>query len=455
MKKILIIIHREYLSRVRKRSFIVMTILGPILMAAMMIVPIYIAQLSDKVQKIQVIDETNLFVNQISDIENIKFEYSDINIDSAKNELKDGNFDLILHINDPRKNGSEFTLQNIPSNITLYSESSPSITVKTYIENSLKKQLQYLWFKEFNINSDSLATIDKNTDIQISTISLSGNGQEEKINSNRNTILGLFTGILIYMFIFLFGSQVMRGVIEEKTSRIVEVIISSVKPFQLMMGKIIGIALVGLTQFLLWIILTFGIVIVLQNFYPETFKFSKTETPMIGNSKVITQEQAQEINASQYKNQEMRDILESVSSINFGVMIATFVFYFLFGYLLYAALFAAVGSAVDNEADTQQFMLPITVPLIFAILMSQFVINNPSGPIAFWLSIIPFTSPIIMMIRLPFGVPVVDQLLSYSLLILGFLFCTWFAGKIYRTGILMYGKKPTYAELWKWLKYKS
>jgi ABC-2 type transport system permease protein len=343
---------------------------------------------------------------------------------------------------------------NKPLTGALFSDKQPSISVKSYIENVLKKEMESMKLTSSGIDKNVLESIE--TNVNISTIKLKGKGLEEKSSTEISTALGIFAGILIYFFIFLFGTQVLRGVIEEKTSRIVEVIVSSVKPFQLMMGKIMGIALVGLTQFLLWIILTFTLITFIQGAAPDVFNFKKTDKMLIGNSKIITQEQAQQLSSEkQYKNQEMRGVIESISSINFGVMICSFLFYFLFGYLLYAALFAAVGSAVDSEADTQQFMLPITIPLIFAIIMSQFVINNPEGPVAFWLSIIPLTSPIIMMVRIPFGVPVFDLVLSAVLLIAGFIFCTWLAGKIYRTGILMYGKKISYQELCKWLTYKS
>ncbi|MFH0864695.1 MAG: ABC transporter permease [Bacteroidota bacterium] len=444
MKKISIIIRREYLSRVRKRSFIIMTILGPLLMAALMIVPVYVAQMSDEVKTIAVIDDGGIFYKRFPDTENVKFLYLNESKEQALDSLDQRGYYALLYLPD------EF-LSKPTTAVLYYSKTQPGISVKTYIETLLKKEVEASKLNLEGIDKDVLDKIK--TDINLNVYKTTGKGLEEKSNTEVSTVLGLFSGILIYMFIFLFGTQVLRGVIEEKTSRIIEVIVSSVKPFQLMMGKIIGIALVGLTQFLLWILLTFTLVTIVQSAFPDTLKFSKTETPIVGDSKIMSQEQLKEANAQQYKNQQMRDLLESISSINFGVMIAAFLFYFLFGYLLYAALFAAVGAAIDNEADSQQFMLPITIPIIFAIVMSQFVINNPNGPIAFWLSIIPFTSPIIMMIRLPFGVPVADQILSYSLLILGFLFCTWFAGKIYRTGILMYGKKPTYGELWKWLKY--
>jgi ABC-2 type transport system permease protein len=269
-------------------------------------------------------------------------------------------------------------------------------------------------------------------------------------------VLGMFGAILIYFFIFLFGAQVMRGVIEEKTNRIVEVIVSSVRPFQLMMGKIVGVALVGLTQFVLWVVLTLGIVAVFQVSYADEIKASQAKEMLMGNATGTSGGNSVDAAIeSEDSENGIGEVFSALRSVNYTLMIGGFLFYFLFGYLLYAALFAAIGSAVDNEADTQQFMLPITIPLIMSIVSAQYVINNPDGPAAFWLSIIPFTSPIVMMIRLPFGVPYMELLLSGVLLILGFLGTTWLAGKIYRTGILMYGKKVDYKELWKWVSYKG
>jgi ABC-2 type transport system permease protein len=267
-------------------------------------------------------------------------------------------------------------------------------------------------------------------------------------------ILGLIAGILIYVFIFSFGSQVMRGVIEEKTSRIVEIIVSSVKPFQLMMGKILGIAMVGLTQFVLWILLSFLIITSFQLLQPEKFSLQDSPQVMLDN-KGLTPDEVEQMKMSEMiASDQGNKILEGIASINFDVIIMLFLFYFIFGYLMYAALFAAIGSAVDNEADTQQFMLPVTAPLIISILMAQMVINNPDGVVAFWLSIIPLTSPVIMMVRIPFGVHWTELALSMSLMVAGFLATTWFAAKIYRTGILMYGKKSSYKELAKWLFHK-
>ncbi|HSV87605.1 MAG TPA: ABC transporter permease, partial [Bacteroidales bacterium] len=267
--------------------------------------------------------------------------------------------------------------------------------------------------------------------------------------------LGFVTGFLIYLFIFLFGSQVLRGVLEEKTNRIVEIIVSSVKPFQLMMGKIVGVGLVGLTQFLIWVVLTFAIVTTVQSAFPDTFRFTPEEEVYVTGAQTLDPaELQQQLEAAQAQNTFAGQILEGLAAINFPVIILSFLFFFLGGYLLYAAMFAAIGSAVDNEADTQQFMMPVTIPLIFGIIMMQAVLENPDGPLAFWLSIIPLTSPIIMMVRIPFGVPYTEVALSAALLIAGFFFATWMAAKIYRTGILMYGKKIDYAELWKWIRHK-
>ncbi len=447
MKKIFIIIKREYLTRVRKRSFIIMTILGPILMAALFIVPVYIAEKTDEVKTIGVVDQTGLFFNKFHDSDNLKFKYIFSDIQEIKNNFSKSNFYAVLYI--PK------TKLNVPTTGILYSNKNPNINVQSYIKNTMEKEIEGLKLKASGINENILRSVK--TKIHLSTIKINKGGKEEKSNTELSMTLGFVGGFLIYIFIFMYGSQVMRGVIEEKTSRIVEVIISSVKPFQLMMGKIIGVALVGLTQFLLWIVLTFSIIGVFKTYYHSQFNINKTEQVFLGDNKLSpdSQEMQNKNNAVDIKNADINSALKAFNSIDFGVIISSFLFFFVGGYLLYAALFAAIGSAVDSEADTQQFMMPITIPLILAIVMSQFIINNPDGPVAFWFSIIPFTSPIIMMIRIPFGVPYFDLILSIVLLIIGFLITTWLAAKIYRTGILMYGKKVNYKELWKWIKYKS
>jgi len=439
MNKTALIIKREYLSRVKKKSFIIMTILGPILMAALWIVPFFIANMSDEKKVIAVVDETGIFIDKFETTDKVFFVY-EADLLKAKDDLTKGNYTAVLYI--------QKMSYSIPDRaLLLYSDKSPGITTQSYISNSMQTILKNnLLVNAHNISKEDFDLINRTSIKLLSEDIRTG----EKSYTEIKTGLGIFSGILIYFFIFMFGAQVMRGVIEEKTNRIVEVIVSSVKPFELMLGKIVGVALVGLTQFALWIFLTFAIITTLQISMPNVFKSPTTEQSYNSGEKIPTPDQLQ---LQKIQNQEVRELITGLFSINYGKMISLFVFYFLAGYLIYASLFASIGAAVDNEADTQQFMLPVTIPLLFAIIMVQFVINNPDGPVAFWLSIIPFTSPIIMMVRIPFGVPLWQVSLSMSLLIIGFILSTWLAAKIYRTGILMYGKKVSYQELWKWIKY--
>lgn len=445
MNKIKIIITREYLSRVKKKSFIVMTILGPILMASIWVLPIVLSTISTDEKTVQVIDETGLFVQHFDDTKTIKFIPVSIDVETAKeNLLLSGDYGLLWI---PK------TDLSIPSSGVFYSSGQASLDVTSHIKSIMKNEVESLKLEASGVDPEILRAIKSN--IVLNTIKITESGSEEKSFTEVSMGVGIFSGVLIYMFIFIFGAQVMRGVMEEKTNRIVEVIISSVKPFELMMGKIIGVALVGLTQFMLWIVLTLGIVGVLQATVLDTSELTKSEQIYTGQAKMLDAEQLKDV-SEQMQTQDSFNvqIIEAISSINYGVMIGAFIFFFLGGYLLYGALFAAIGSAVDNETDSQQFMLPVTIPLILSMVMLGMIINDPSGQVAFWFSIIPLTSPIIMMLRIPFGVPYWELALSGGLLILGFLFTTWVAAKIYRTGILMYGKKVNYAELWKWMKYE-
>jgi ABC-2 type transport system permease protein len=445
MNKILLIISREYLTRVKKKSFIIMTILGPLLMAAIMIVPVFIAKMSDERSKIIVLDENGLFFEKLESNPDINFSYTDEYIEDLKGNYEKRGYDGILYI--PKN--------SVPNRAYIFSQKQLGLGVKSHVQSTMKYTLDnYFMQQMYNINRDSIKAIEQNTRIMLEQRKIGKDGEEEKSSTELSTILGILAGIIIYFFIFMFGSQVMRGVIEEKTSRIVEVIVSSVKPFELMMGKIVGIAFVGLTQFLLWVILTFSIITLFKTTMPEYFESSANQTSIQQNPALANLEQMNgEMDAN--KSPEVTKIIDTLKTIDFTTMILMFLFYFMAGYLFYASFFAAIGSAVDNEADTQQFILPITIPLIFAIIMAQFITNSPNGAIAFWLSIIPFTSPIIMMVRIPFGVPIEEIILSMTLLIAAFIFSTWFAAKIYRTGILMYGKKPSYQELWKWLRYRN
>ncbi|PJA07756.1 MAG: ABC transporter permease [Flavobacteriales bacterium CG_4_10_14_0_2_um_filter_32_8] len=435
MNKITLIIKREYLTRVKKKSFVIMTLLGPLLMAGLMLVPIWLAIKDQDIQRIEVIDETKTFINQFVNTATLQFKHEFRSIEQAKSKFYDENYTSILYI----KNADKTPI------VEMYYKKQPGFSTIINIENTIENVIRNIEIQsKFNVTKEQLAEIQPN--ITVKPISITIDGEEESKNVGISTALGFGGAILIYFFIFMYGVQIMRGVIEEKTSRIVEIIISSVKPFQLMMGKIIGIALVGLTQFLLWALFT-GVIytIIVGAFSIETV----TSASQTGN----LMEQA---NITELSQNPYQDVMDGFKTIPVFQLLISFIFYFIGGYLLYGALLAAVGSAVDSEADTQQFMLPITIPLIFSFVVAQTVMENPDGTMAFWLSIIPLTSPIIMMVRIPFGgVESWELVLSMSLLIIGFLGATWIAAKIYRTGILMYGKKITYKELWKWLTYKN
>lgn len=436
MNKISLIISREYLTRVKKKSFIIMTIVGPILMAAMMILPAFLANWSQATEKrVAVLDETGWFFEKFKNEDNISFYY----VFDAFEQEKDSALnrgDLLLYIPRPEL--------NIPVNAELFSNKQPGLNVTSYIKSVMKQIVENKKLMASGIDPEIIKS--SKVDINLVTIKVDEGGIEKKSNTEVEVGLSIFAGLMLYFFIFMFGAQVLKGVIEEKSNRIVELIISSVKPFQLMMGKIIGIALVGLTQFLLWIILTLVIVGIAQLAFmgsdPASLDMMKGQQDMM---------------AQMSQNGDMNPMAmvnDLLGSINLPVMIFSFIIYFLGGYLLYSSLFAAIGGAVDNDADTQQFMLPVSIPLIFAVAMSGVIINQPDSALSFWMSMIPFTSPITMMMRIPFGVQTWELALSMGLLIVGFVFSTWIAGKIYRTGILMYGKKITYLTIWKWLVSK-
>jgi ABC-2 type transport system permease protein len=447
MNKLLLIIQREYFSRVKKKSFILMTILGPLLMAGVLIVPVWLAMRDKTDHQVLVLDHSGLFIEKLTNTSQIKFTYGAESIASAKLKLKDGPFDLIMEIKGDALNDEKTTP-------VLYYKKQPGISTEQYITN----QMENILF-DYRLQGDSIdiRKIDKaRRQVQLLTLKVTENGTDEKTNTEVNMAIGFGCAIAIYFMIFLYGSQVMRGVIEEKSNRIVEVIISSVKPFQLMLGKILGVALVGLTQFILWIILT----LVLQTAI-TTFLFKGEIADKVKQNSQIEKVMKNDLTADITTLEKVETPNEAIAlfndldKVNFSQIIICFAFFFLFGYLLYAALFAAIGSAVDNEADTQQFILPVTIPLILSFIIAQNIIKDPDSSMAQFFSIFPLTSPIVMMVRLPFGVPMWELLLSMFMLIVGFLFFTWLAGKIYRTGILMYGKKTTWKELGKWLFYKG
>lgn len=446
MNKILLIIQREYLTRVKKKSFLILTFLTPLLFAAMMILPAWLAvHNAESNENILVIDRSGLFAGKLNDSDKLHFSVRDISLDKAKENFYKSDYTGILYIpHAPEK-----------ENPVLYFKKQPSVVTVQKLENRLENVLREQKLrKALGVSQQQIEQVK--ADIHIRTVKRNETGSEEAKHNQISMALGMFLSMAVYFFIFMYGVQVMRGVIEEKTNRIVEIIVSSVKPFQLMLGKIIGIALVGLTQLTLWVVLTMIFAGIGQSFLtsrlPQGPDARQLMTQMM-QQKVPDSSAVAALAANNAKVGQALEIIGSVLSLPWAKILFGFIFFFLFGYLLYAALFAAIGSAVDTQEDTQQFIFPVTLPLILSIVMMQFFIMNPDSQLAVWMSIFPLTSPIVMMLRIPFGVPWWQIILAAVLLVATFLFMTWLAGKIYRTGILMYGKKASYKELWKWLRY--
>lgn len=452
MNKISVIIKREYLTRVRKKSFIIMTILAPVLMAALIIVPtVLMLNQEQDYKKIAVIEDgSDLFRNVIRNTETLEFIYlENVKVDDLKDTFEQAGYYGILYISPE--------IINTPNAVQLLSKKQPPIGLLEHIESALEKEIERQKLLTYNI--ENLDEIMKNieTRVSVQTKKVDDLGNVKDTSTGISMALAYIGGFLMYMLVFIFGAQVMRGVIEEKTSRVVEVIVSSVKPVQLMMGKIIGIALVGLTQFMIWVFLTIAIVGVLRSTLLE--KSNLTEVTQNVSRNLMTEEQEIALKTQQSEiNPELAEfskLFDSAMNQPWGLIIVSFIFYFITGYLLYASIFAAIGSAVDNETETQQFMLPVTIPIILALMVAMGTMQNPESSLSFWCSIIPLTSPIVMIARLPFGVPSWQLIVSMILMILTFLAFVWMAAKIYRTGILMYGKKTSWKEMWKWLRYSG
>ena len=442
MSKISLIIKREYTTRVMKKSFIILTFLTPLFFAGMITIPLWLSSIKDTNKKhIVVIDRTNTYSQVLKNNDTYVFDFVDRPVDEIKKENagKDENeFTALLLISQD--------LAINPKAATLYSEKQVNLELKSYISGLLNTYVEEQKLSSYNIPNLKEMVEKSRSNIDIPTIKWGDDGQEKQGSAELALAIGMFSAFVIYMFIIIYGAQVMSGVVQEKTSRIVEVIISSVKPFELMMGKIIGIAMVGLTQFLMWVILTVLISLVAS-------QFLSGEVDMDALHQANQMGMGMQSMSTTQNPGELQQLFSMLNGIDFMKIIVLFIAYFLGGYLLYASLFAAVGSAVDSETDTQQFSLPLTLPIIFGIYAAIYSAQNPDGPLAFWCSMIPFTSPIVMMVRLPFDVPVWQIMLSLTILVLSFIGTTWMAGKIYRTGILMYGKKTTWKEMWKWLRY--
>jgi len=466
MGKIGLIIRREYFTRVKNKTFIIMCLLGPLLWAALIIVPSMLAGRPGAPRTIVVVDKSGLseidpsldYARIFRDTMNLHFNYTYVGdeLDAVRRKFKDSTHTSVLYIPENFLGGADSTAERSwGKTVKLFSKNEPGHNTLSYLGAQLSQEYRRMLLQ---LDSIPIDVIEKTKE----TISVVNDVNDKVSKAEVKAVVGFIFAFVIYLYIFIYGVQVMRGVIEEKTTRIVEVIVSSVRPFQLMMGKIIGIMLVGLTQFFLWIALSFLIITpIINSINKDRLDYTKAQPPG-AITQVMPEQEKTMLDFS--VGDETKDTIATIMSIPWGNLLVSFFFYFILGYLLYGAMFAAVGSAVDSESDTQQFMLPVTIPLIIAIAMSSTVMADPDGPIAQWLSYIPFTSPVAMMIRIPFsdptsgasgGVHVVDILLSLGILFATFLFMTWLAGKIYRTGILMYGKKTTWKELGKWLFYRG
>jgi ABC-2 type transport system permease protein len=450
MNKTFLILRREYLTRVKKKSFIITTLLVPFFMAALIVLPALLAMKGDKKERnIAVYDESGLFSAQFPQEGYTKYDFiQQEKYNQLKDNIKSGTYYAMLYIPGDIYTSNSAQLisdKQIPFELTEQIESKLS----RVIENDKRGKV----IAETQIPDLEERLAATRTRVKLNNLKVTETGEAKKSNSFVAFGASYAMGFIIYFFVFMYGSLVMRSVMEEKKSRIVEVIVSSVKPFQLMAGKIVGTALVGLTQVAIWIVIGGVAVAVLQGI------FSPEKAQQIGQSIMESQQQmpggsSQVVSQMAEKNQVM-EVIEMIGNLNLPLILFSFVFYFLGGYLLYSSLMGAVGAAVDNEEDTQQLVFPVTFPLILSIIILFSIAKNPEGPIAFWASIIPFTSPVCMLARVPYDVPIWQLALSMALLVITTIGAIWAVAKIYKTGILMYGKKVTLKELIKWVRYKN
>ena len=446
MNKIALIIKREYWTRVRKPSFLIMTILGPLLLIGGIVAVVYATLHETGDHRVLVVDPGGLVTGKLKSTEQLKFAYSPVDIDDTL--LTGGPYTLkALLADDPMRN----------TTVELKYIKFPSQFVQNQISSELERVLHAEKLKVNNYDPEKFKEITRPLEFKL--LDATTGGDDGNVQARAG--IGFAFGYLIFFFVFLYGIQVMRGVMEEKQNRVVEVLVSSVKPFQLMMGKIIGIAMVGLTQFLLWVVVSAVLgTVAIGLAHEKIAQFAKEQQGTMMTTE-LQRAMDQSANPSMDEKDNVKKIeeaLEVIDQLPIAMMLGLFVFYFLGGYLLYSSLYAAVGSAVDSESDSQQFMLPVTLPMMLSIFVAQTAVANPDGPAVFWCSIIPFTSPVVMLVRVAMG-DVLEHpwqlVLSMVLLVATFIFTTWLAGRIYRTGILMYGKKVSWKELGKWLFYRG
>lgn len=421
-----------------------MTFLTPLLIAGVYGLMGYFTYkgIKDTHNNVAVVSNNKTLTEKLQTDKNITYTYLNSSLDEAKKTLKKSDYDYILYL-------PEFSLEQ-PEGVELFGAKQAGMSLNKRISGDIEELIKTQKLKQSGISQSDLDKLK--TEVDISNKKIADTGAEEESSAGASTFIAFTAGILMFMFIMMYGIQVMRGVIEEKTSRIIEVMISSVKPFQLMMGKIIGIALVGLTQFMLWIVLTLTISTVAVSVFVGKDQVKEIAASTQAQSQITSGQTT--VNAAPVG--PIGDIQKSLAGLDVTKIVAVFIFFFLGGYLFYSALYAAIGSAVDSETETQQFMMPVMLPLLLGYALSLSVVtNDPYGSTAFWLSVIPFTSPIAMVVRIPYGVPAWELALSMAVLVGGFIATVWIAGRIYRVGILMYGKKTTFKEMFKWFTYNN
>lgn len=437
MKNLGLIIEREYSTRVKKKSFIILTLVMPLLFVGIAFVPLWLSTINESgTRNIAVIDQTGMYSSTFKSNENFNYQILSDKSKADESKLGEELYAILQITGDLREN---------PNAITLTSKKQVSLELQQEIERSLSEKVRQQHLEDLSNNANvdastiqSVKTILENdSKIRISTLRLDKDGGYSETSSMVSTAIGFMFTILIYMFIMVYGGMVMQSVMEEKRSRIVEVMISSIKPVDLLVGKIVAIGLVGLTQLFIWVLL-----IASMSFAGASVLGISTDAINAGNGSM-----------SAAQDFDMKQIAQMLFSINWFEILISFILYFIGGYVLYASIFAVIGASVDNEQDTQQFMMPITILLLFAFYAGIYSVNNPDGPLAFWGSFIPFSSPIVMMVRIPFGIPFWQIAVSLVVLYATFIGIAYMAAKIYRVGILMYGKKPTLKEIIRWTKY--
>ena len=440
MSNISLIIQREFNERVRKKSFIITTILMPVLMLALMVAPALIMRFSrGETKTIAVIDDSGLVAPKLADSEEIRFTTTDKSTDEARREFSD--LFGVLWI------GSDI-LEN-PSAVKLYANSSSSLSLEESLTGQIERILEAEKLRRYNIDNLQQILDEVKTTVTLQTFRNDKSQEEEETQAQSSVVAtasGYILGFVLYMFLLIYGSMVMQSVIEEKNNRVLEVMVSSVRPFALMMGKILGIASVAVVQIVIWGVLIVGV---------GSFDMPQLLPAEAKAGLEAVRQGMPDAAAASGMDTEMLQAVATVTDLGYVVKIFVCLLLFVFGgYLLYSAMFAAVGSAVDNVQDASQLQTPITLPIILALLMMLAVIKDPNSPMAFWFSIIPFTSPVVMMARIPYDIPLWEIALSLAVLYGSFIGMVWFAAKIYRVGIFMYGKKPTLKELVKWMRYK-